>query len=65
MVGRISPDGKTVKFDFLDVSGGTTNGYMSHAEFSFIDADHHVEEWTYMTPAKQSGRARIELMRSK
>ena len=24
MVGKLSPDGKTVEFDFLDVSGGTS-----------------------------------------
>ena len=31
MVGRSSSDGKTVDFDFLDVSGGTRYGHMHHA----------------------------------
>src|SRR5580658_370471 len=41
MVGTLSPDGKTVEFDFLDVSGGTKDGHMHQAVFTFIDADHH------------------------
>jgi len=65
MVGRFSPDGKTVDFDFLDVSGGTKFGHMHHASFTFVDADHHIEEWTYMTPANQPQRAHIELARAK
>jgi len=64
MVGRSSPDGKTVDFEFLDVSGGTEYGHMQQASFTFVDADHHIEEWTYMTPAKQPARAHIELVRA-
>jgi hypothetical protein len=65
MVGKLSPDGKTVEFDFLDVSGGTTNGHMHHAVFTIIDADHHTEDWTYMTPANEPGHAHIDLVRVK
>ena len=65
MVGRSSRDGSTVDFDFLDVSGGTRYGHMHHASFTFVDADHHVEEWTYMSPTNQPGRAHIELVRAK
>ena len=65
MVGRSSPDRNTVDFDFLDVSGGTTYGYMHHAAFTFVDADHHIEEWTYMTPAHQPMRAHIDLVRTR
>jgi hypothetical protein len=52
MVGKLSPDGETVEFDFLDVSGSTQKGYMNHAVFTTIDANHHTEEWTYMLPGK-------------
>src|SRR5437667_733038 len=34
----ISPDGKTVEFDFVDVAGGTQYGHMHHALFTIIDA---------------------------
>jgi len=65
MVGRLSPDGKTVAFDFLDVSGGTKYGHMHQAVFTIIDADHHTEDWTYMTPADKPNQAHIDLVRAK
>lgn len=65
MVGKLSPDGKTVEFDFLDVSGGTRYGHMSHAVFTIIDADHHTEDWTSMTPAGKPSQAHIDLVRAK
>jgi len=34
MAGRLSPDGKAVEFDFLDVSGGTAYGHVHHAVFT-------------------------------
>ncbi len=46
----MSPNGKTVEFDFLDVAGGTKWGYMHHTVFTLIDANHHTEDWTYMMP---------------
>jgi hypothetical protein len=65
MVGTISPDGKTVEFDFLDVAGSTEYGHMHHAVFTFIDANHHTEDWTYMRPGDQPVRAHIDLQRTK
>lgn len=65
MVARTSPDGKTVEFDFLDVSGSTQYGHMQHALFTMIDADHHIEEWTYLMPGDKPVRARVELQRTK
>jgi hypothetical protein len=65
MVGTLSPDGKTVEFDFLDVSGGTKYGHMHHAVFNFIDADHHTEDWTYMSPENKADHAHIDLVRAK
>ena len=50
MAGKMSPDGKTVEFDFLDVAGSTQYGHMHHAVFTVIDANHHTEDWTYMSP---------------
>jgi len=34
MVGKVSPDGKTVEFEFLDVSGSTQYGHMQHVVFN-------------------------------
>jgi hypothetical protein len=65
MVGKISPDGKSIAFDFLDLSGGNANGHMHQAVFTFIDADHHTEDWTYMTPDDKPMPAHIDLVRAK
>jgi hypothetical protein len=37
MVGKISPDGKTLEFDFVDLSGGNQHGHMHHGVFTFLD----------------------------
>ncbi len=63
MAARPSPDGKTVEFDFLDVSGSTKFGHMQHAVFTIIDANHHIEEWTYMMPDDKPVHARMDLHR--
>jgi hypothetical protein len=65
MVARTSPDGKTVEFDFVDVAGGTQYGHMHHAVFTLIDANHHIEEWTYMTPGDKPVHAHFDLQRAK
>ena len=65
MAGKLSPDGKTVEFDFVDVSGGTKYGHMHQAVFTIIDADHHTEDWTYMSPADKPDHAHIDLVRAK
>jgi len=64
MAARTSPDGKTVEFDFLDVSGSTQHGHMQHAVFTVIDANHHTEEWTYMMPGDKPVHALIDLHRT-
>jgi hypothetical protein len=63
MVARTSPDGKTVEFDFLDVAGSTQYGHMHHAVFTVIDANHHIEDWTYMTPGDKPVHAHFDLHR--
>ena len=65
MAARVSPDGKTVEFDFLDVAGSTTHGNMHHAVFTFIDANHHTEDWTYMMPGDKPMHAHLDLQRAK
>jgi len=64
MVARTSPDGKTVEFDFLDVSGSTQFGNMYHAVFTNVDATHHIEDWTYMMPGGKPVHAHMDLTRA-
>ena len=63
MVQKISPDGKTLEFEFADLSGSDKHGHMHHAIFTIIDANHHTEEWTYMTPNNVPIHAKFELHR--
>ena len=64
MVGKVSQDGKTVEFDFLDIAGSTQYGHMHHAKFTTIDANHHSEEWTYMQPGDKPVVAHVDLQRT-
>jgi hypothetical protein len=64
MVARTSPDGKTVEFDFLDVTGSTDYGNMYHAVFTTVDANHHIEDWTFMMPGNKPVHARMDLTRA-
>jgi hypothetical protein len=65
MTGKMSPDGKTLEFDFADLSGGNKYGHMYHSIFTIIDADHHTEDWTYMMPGDKPVHAHFELQRAK
>jgi hypothetical protein len=65
MAARVSPDGKTVEFDFLDVAGDTSFGHMQHAAFTFIDANHHTEDWTFKLKGDKLIRAHMDLQRTK
>jgi len=64
MTGLVSPDGKTIEFEFLDLSGGDQHGHMHHAVFTLIDDNHHVEDWTYMMPGDKPVRAHFDLQRT-
>src|SRR5438270_13750770 len=46
MTGKVSADGKTVEFDFVDDEDSTEHGHMPHAVCSIIDAKHNIEDWT-------------------
>jgi len=63
MVGKTSPDGKKVEFELVDVSGSTKHGHMHHAVFTYIDAGHHTEEWTFMMPGDKPMHALFDLHR--
>ena len=65
MVGTPSADGKSIDFEFLDVTGNMKHGHMQHATFTFVDADHHIEDWTFLMAGDKQMRAHAELQRTK
>ena len=67
MAGKLSPDGKTLEFDFVDVGNysASQGGHMQHAVFTMIDGNHHTEEWTFMLEGKPPMVARLDLQRTK
>jgi hypothetical protein len=56
MQATISPDLKTVTFDFLDATNlaGPQAGHMHRAVYLFTDAGHYSEEWTWKKEGKDS-----------
>ena len=65
MTGKMSADGKKVEFELVDVSGGTQLGHMHHAVFTYVDANHHTEDWTYMMPGDKAIHAHFDLQRAR
>lgn len=65
MVGKMSPDGKTLEFEFLDISGNLQYGHMQHAVFTIVDPNHHTEDWTYLEPGDKPVHAHLDLQRTK
>jgi hypothetical protein len=51
MTGKLAPDGKTLDFTFLDISG-EMKYHMHHSTITAIDANHHTEDWTFMVGDK-------------
>ena len=64
MIGKASPGGKTVEFDFLDISGEVKHGHMHHAVFTFVDENHHTEDWTFMMAGDKPMLAHFDLQRT-
>jgi len=65
MVGTISPDGKTITFNFVDVTGSTQQGHMQSAVFSLIDSEHHTETWNFAMADGKSMGGLLDLKRDK
>ena len=67
MVATISPDGKTIVFDFVQATNllSSQEGHMQRVTFTFIDPDHHTEKWEFaMANGKPMGGL-LDLKRSK
>jgi hypothetical protein len=67
MVATISPDGKTITFNFLDATNllSSQPGHMQRAVFNFIDADHHTELWEFAMANRKPEQGLLDLKRTK
>jgi len=67
MVGSVSPDGKTITFNFLDATNllSAQHGHMDQVVFTLIDADHHTEQWQFATDDGKKMREVFDLQRQK
>ena len=63
--GKMSPDGKTIEFSFLDVAGGTRGGLAKDMVFTMIDADTHAIVLNFIMPDGKPVDARGEFKRTK
>jgi len=56
MKATISPDGKTVSFDFLDATNlaSPQAGHMHRAVYLFVDREHYSEDWTWKSEGKDA-----------
>lgn len=66
MVASSSADGKTITFNFVDVTNLATpkSGHMDHFVITMVDPDHHTEDWTFVQDGKEM-RQHFELSRAK
>ena len=63
--GKMSPDGKTIEFSFLDVAGGTRGGLAKDMVFTMIDADTHAIVLNFIMPDGKPVDVRGEFKRTK
>jgi hypothetical protein len=66
MQATISPDLKTVSFEFVDATNlaGPQVGHMHKAVYLFSDAEHYSEEWTWKQEGKNA-QFHYEMVRKK
>ncbi|HEX8144587.1 MAG TPA: hypothetical protein VF553_18610 [Pyrinomonadaceae bacterium] len=62
--GKMSPDGKTIEFSFIDVAGSTRGGYLRGMVFTMIDANRHTIEATFIMPDGKPIQFRGEFQRT-
>lgn len=68
MVGTMSPDGKTVTFNFLDATNVLSSqpGHMERLVVTMIDPDHHTEDWSFLAQdGKMQHHQHFDLQRAK
>jgi len=62
--GKMSPDGNTTEFNFLDVAGSTRGGLVKRLVFTVIDENKHVVEFTFIKPDGKPMELRGEFQRT-
>ena len=62
--GKMSPDGATSEFSFLDVAGSTKGGLVKRMAFTTIDANKHIVEFTFIRPDGKPMELRGEFQRT-
>lgn len=62
--GKLSPDGKTSEFNFLDVAGSTKGGLVKRMAFTMVDANKQVVEFTFIRPDGKPMELRGEFVRT-
>jgi hypothetical protein len=68
MVGTMSPDGKTLTFNFLDATNliSEQKGHMQSLVVTMIDPDHHTEDWNFLaSDGKLQHHEHFDLQRQK
>ena len=55
MQATLSPDGKSISFDFVDATNlaARDTPHMRSVIFMFVDSNHHIEEWHFQAPGKE------------
>ncbi len=67
MIGKVSPDGKSITFDFLDATNvlASQPGHMEHLVINIVDANHHTESWEFAANGGQKMQEVFDLQRAK
>jgi hypothetical protein len=63
--GKISPDGKTSEFNYLDVAGNTKGGLVKRMAFTMVDPNKHIVDFTFIRPDGKVMELRGEFERTK
>lgn len=64
MAGTVSPDGKSISFNFVDGTNlSAPAGHMEQVVLTLVDANHHIEEWTFVKEGKEL-HERFDLQRT-
>jgi hypothetical protein len=61
--GKPPADGKIVEFDLVDAPGSNQVGHITHGVFTLIDANHHIEDWTFLLADGTPVHARMDFKR--
>lgn len=63
MIARPLINGKVVEFDLSEAPGSDQIGHVGHAVFTIIDANHHVEDWTFLPAGAKPVHGHLDFKR--